>query len=135
MVSHSLYIFWLCVSVPVWCRRKLLWWWLSKAFFSEFSSMLLLLCSSIITVVFAFQIDLQAVYSQGLSHPGSMRNGLNLKEWAFIQIGYWLATLISFVSLLNQVSISDEKHYSWVGVYLSAFVECRIPSSTVNSSL
>jgi hypothetical protein len=51
---------WVCVFVPVYCKRKLLWWWLSKTLTYEFSRILLgvilLPCSFSRTVEFGLLV-------------------------------------------------------------------------------
>lgn len=141
-VSHSLHYVWLWVAVfvPICCRRKIACWWLSKAPMYVFSRIPLgvisLLCFFSRTVTSGFS---PGPWSQVLGHQSSIGCRFHLMVWTLNSISYWLFTPTAFhyqytrVSC-RQVSTVDQRVCTWVGVYLSPLVVCRVTFSNMDIS-
>ena len=82
-------------------------------------------------VVFGFTLDLLFVWSLALDHPNCAKCGVCLLEWALSQIRHWLVIATSSIPPLPEHSLKaghivNQRVFSWIGVYISLLVACRV---------
>ena len=135
---------WVFVLYSVYCSKKLLSWWMRKTLLYGYSRMplgvMLLLCSFSRTIVFGFSLDYWPIWPQVLGHPNSINalisfHGVNKPQFQSESSWFLLQPLQhSLTSILHrQFYIVDWRICSWVGVYLSPLVACRVWSNTMTS--
>lgn len=87
---------------------------------------------------FFFPLGPWPIQCQVPEHPSNVRNGFHLTEQALNSIREWLATLTMFVLLyyciLPEATSVHQQVYSWVSVYCSPLIACRVSSRILYTS-
>ena len=122
----SMWNIWLCLSefVSICCRGKLLWWWLNKKgliYVAEClqGSSCCYFYFSFWAVAFFFYPSPWRLVTQAMPHIPTI-------HWIITPTMHCIVPLLSSIMSHRQDRVVHHRFCSWVGVYISHFVACRI---------